>query len=80
MREFGFQQMINSTTLSTPGVDVSPHLFRASAASTAAMHGGGNPYLAAALLDHVDPTVTNDHHNRASSASAAMSLRDVIRN
>jgi integrase len=79
MRKSVFQQMIKSTTLSTVGVDVSPHLFRTAAASTAAIHGGENPYLAVALLHHVDPAVTNDRYNRASSASAAKSLRDVIR-
>jgi integrase len=79
MRKSGVQQMIRSTTWSTLGVDVSPHLFRVSAASTAAIHGGENPYLATALLHHVDPAVTNDHYNRASSLSAGKSLREVIR-
>jgi integrase len=80
MRKSGFQQMIKSTTLSTLGVDLSPHLFRVSAASTAAILGGENPHLASALLHHVGPAVTNDHYNRASSASAATSFRDVIKN
>jgi hypothetical protein len=79
MRKSGVQQMIKSTTWSTLGVDVSPHLFRVSAASTAAMHGGENPYLATALLHHVGPAVTNDHYNRASSLSAGKNLREVIR-
>jgi site-specific recombinase XerD len=79
MRKSGFQQMIKSTTLSTLGVDVSPHLFRVSAASTAAIYGGENPHLASAVLHHVDPAVTNDHYNRASSLSAGKSLREVLR-
>jgi hypothetical protein len=65
--------------LSTLGVDVSPHLFRVSAASTAAIYGGENPHLASAVLHHVDPAVTNDHYNRASSLSAGKSLREVLR-
>jgi site-specific recombinase XerD len=76
----GVERAIKSTTLSTVGVEVSPHLFRASAASSAAINGRGNPHLATALLHHVDPTVTNEHYNRASSFSAAQSLRETIKN
>jgi site-specific recombinase XerD len=38
----GIESTIKITTLSTAGVDVSPHLFRTSAASTAATRGGAN--------------------------------------
>ena len=68
-----------ATTLATVGVDVSPHLFRTSAASTAATRGGDNPYLASALLHHTHPSVTNAHYNRATSLSAAESLRQIVR-
>jgi integrase len=61
------------------GVDVSPHLFRTSGASTAATYGGENPYLASALLHHTHPSVTNAHYNRATSLSAAESLRQIVR-
>jgi integrase len=71
--------VIKATTVSTVGVDVSPHLFRTSGASTAATHGGDNPHLASALLHHTHPSVTNAHYNRASSLSAADSLRQIIR-
>jgi integrase len=71
--------VIGMTTLATVGVEMSPHLFRTSGASTAATHGGDNPYLASALLHHSDPTVTNAHYNRATSLSAAESLRQIIR-
>ena len=71
--------MIKATTLSTVGVDVSPHLFRTSAASTAATRGGDNPHLGSALLNHTHSSVTNAHYNRASSLSAAESLRQIIR-
>ncbi len=75
----GVERVIKSTTLSTVGVDVSPHLFRTAAASTAAMHCGENLNLGAAVLHQTGPTITNERYNRASSASAAKSLRDVIR-
>src|SRR5262245_17499728 len=41
--------LISKVTLQTVGVDVSPHLFRTAGATTAAMYGGDNPYLASAL-------------------------------
>jgi integrase len=74
----GIEFTIKTTTLSTVGVDVSPHLFRTSAASTAATRASANPYLATALLHHTDPAVTDKHYNRASSLTAASSLRDVM--
>jgi site-specific recombinase XerD len=76
----GIEMTIKATTLSTVGVDVSPHLFRTSAATTAAARGGANPHLASALLHHTDAMVTNEHYNRASSLSAADSLREIIQN
>jgi site-specific recombinase XerD len=80
MRKSGVHQMIKSTTLLTVGVDVCPHMFRTAAASTAAMHGGANLHLGSAVLNHIDPRVTVEHYNRASTASAGKSFRDVIRN
>ena len=71
--------VIRMTTLSTVGVAVSPHLFRTSGASTAAILGGENPYLASALLHHTHPSVTNAHYNRATSLSAAESFRQIVR-
>ena len=71
--------MIKTTTLAAVGIAMSPHLFRTSAASTAAANGGENPYLASALLHHTHPSVTNDHYNRATSLSAAESLRHIVR-
>jgi integrase len=71
--------VIKATTLATVGVDVSPHLFRTSAASTAATHGGRNPHLASALLHHTHPNVTNEHYNRATSLSAAENFRQIVR-
>jgi integrase len=70
--------LISRITLETLGVDVSPHLFRAAAASTAAAYGGKTPHLASALLNHTDPRVTEEHYNRASSVSASTIYADII--
>lgn len=56
--------VIRKTTLSRVGVPVSPHLFRTSAASSAAVHGGDNPHLASGVLHHTHPRFTNEHYNR----------------
>jgi hypothetical protein len=45
MQGSGFRHMIKSTTLSTVGVALSPHMFRTCAASTAAMHGENPCFL-----------------------------------
>jgi len=71
--------IISSTTLATVGVAISPHLFRSCAASSAALYGGSNPYLASALLHHSDPELTNAHYNRATSFSAAEDFRQIVR-
>src|SRR5262249_49045214 len=70
--------IISRTTLATLGVDVSPHLFRTSAGSTAAMHAGQTPHLASALLHHTDPAVTEEHYNRASITTAATAYANGI--
>jgi integrase len=62
--------LVSKITRETIGIAVSPHLFRAAAASTAAVYADNNPYLASALLQHTDPRVTEEHYNRASSMSA----------
>jgi site-specific recombinase XerD len=72
-------RVIKMSTLSTVGVDVSPHLFRTSAASAAAVYGGDNPYLGSAVLHHADPRVTLEHYNRATSLTAAESFRQIVR-
>ncbi len=73
------ESVVKTTTLSTVGIDVSPHLFRAAGASTVATRSSGNPHLASALLHHTHPSVTNAHYNRATSLSAAESLRQIVR-
>ena len=72
-------RVISKTTLATVGIDVSPHLFRTAAASTAAVYAGNTPHLASALLHHTDPAVTEKHYNRASSLSAAQAYAALIR-
>jgi hypothetical protein len=71
------ERVIKQTTLATVGIDVSPHLFRTSAASTAAVHAGDQPRLGSALLHHFDPTVTEDSYNWATNLSAAQKLADL---
>ncbi len=72
-------RVIRTTTLLRVRVPVSPHLFRTSAASSAAVHGGDNPHLASAVLHHTHPNFTNEHYNRASCLSAAESFRQIVR-
>jgi site-specific recombinase XerD len=72
-------RLIAMTTLSTVGVKLSPHLFRTSAASAAAVYAGEHPFLGSAVLHNADPNVTQEHYNRATSLSAAESFRKVIR-
>jgi site-specific recombinase XerD len=68
--------LISKLTLQTLGVDISPHLFRTSAASTAATYGGATPHLANALLNHSDPRITQEHYNRTTSATGQSLRRD----
>jgi integrase len=70
--------LISKITLETIGVDVSPHLFRTAAASTAAAYGGNAPHLASALLNHTDPRLTEEHYNRASTMSAAAAYARIV--
>jgi integrase len=72
------ERAITAATLATVGVGVTPHLFRTSAASTAATRAGDNPHLGSALLHHINRGVTNRHYNRALSLSAVVSLYEVM--
>ena len=74
----GVAKALSATTLATVGVDVSAHLFRSAAATTAAIYGGSTRNLASALLHHTDPKVTNNHYNRATSAKAGKLFRSII--
>jgi integrase len=70
--------LISKITLETIGVDVSPHLFRTAAASTAAVYGGNTPHLASAVLNHTDPRVTEEHYNRATRIGAGRIYAEII--
>src|SRR5262249_9592319 len=52
--------LISRLTRETLGVDVSPHLFRTAASTTAATFGSEFPHLASAVLNHDDPRVTEE--------------------
>ena len=71
--------LVSKITFEALGVDVSPHLFRTAAASTAATYGGSQPHLARALLNHTDPRITEEHYNRATSMSAAETYAEIVR-
>lgn len=72
------ERLITETTRMTIGVAVNPHRFRASAATSAALHSPQSPHLGSALLQHSDPRVTQEHYVRASSLSAAQAFTDLI--
>jgi len=63
--------LISKITVRTLGVDVSPHLFRTAAASTAAVKLPGFPYLASALLSQADSRIADEHYKRTTSLNAA---------
>jgi integrase len=71
--------LISKITFETLGVDVSPHLFRTAAATTAALYGGDNPHLASAVLNHSDSQVTYNHYIRSSTIGAVQKLADILR-
>jgi len=78
MSDDGVRHAIKATTKSTIGIDVCPHMFRTSGASTAAIHGGTNPHLGSALLNHSDPRVTEKHYNFATALSAGQAFTEVL--
>jgi hypothetical protein len=60
-------------------VDVSAHLFRTTAATTAALYGPDVPHLASAVLGHCDPRVTEEHYIRATTVNAAKEYAAILR-
>ncbi len=70
---------ITETTRLALGVAVSPHLFRTCAATAIYTHAGDNPNLASGVLQHIDPTVTEEHYNRATSISAARQYAEIMK-
>ena len=78
MSVWGMKETITQTTRRTLGVSVNPHLFRACAATAAALHASAYPYLASALLQHTDTVVTETHYNRASSLQASLCYQAIL--
>jgi integrase len=74
----GCERIITETTRKMLGVPISPHLFRACAASMAYLHAGDQPYLAAGILQHTDPSVTESHYNRAKGASFGRAFSELV--
>ena len=70
--------LISKITFQTLGVDVSPHLFRTAAASTAAIKLPQFPYLSSALLGHSDPRVTDEDYKRMTSLSAGKIYAELV--
>lgn len=72
------ERSITEAARSELGIALNPHLFRACAASTLYRYAGQTPGLAAALLQHSDPRVTERHYNRARTASFAIEFGKMI--
>src|SRR5215471_2300115 len=70
--------LISKITKQTLGIDVSPHLFRMAASTTAAVYGTSSPHLASAVMGHRDKRITEEHYNRARSLHAGAILADII--
>ena len=73
------ERAISETTRSTIGIGLSPHLFRAAAASTAAIYSGDDPYLGTAVVHHAHSEVAEKHYNYASGLSAASAYQEIVR-
>lgn len=70
--------LISKVTLRTLGVDVSPHLFRTAAASTAAVKLPQFAHPSSALLAQADPRIADDHYKRTTSLIAGKVYADLI--
>ena len=71
--------LISKITRETVGVDVSPHLFRTAAASTAAIYGGRHPNLASGLLNHRDRRIVDEHYDRSMGLTAGEEYSRIAR-
>jgi integrase len=74
----GIARIVSATTRTLLGVDVSPHLFRMAAASTAAIYDGANPNLGPAILHHRDKRTTDEHYQRHSSLNAVQEYSSIL--
>lgn len=71
MAQCSVGETITETTRATLGVPINPHMFRAAAVTSVAIHAGDKPHVGSALLHHTHPAVTQENYNRASCISAA---------
>lgn len=78
MAQCSVGEVITETTRSTLGVPVNPHMFRASGATTVAIHAGDKPHLGSALLHHSGPRA-QENYNRASGISASKAYGSLTR-
>ena len=76
----GVEKAIRTSTEAALGIAIGPHMFRTSGGTSAAVLAPEQPGLASALLQHVDPRVTEQHYNRATAHGAAEAYADVLRN
>ena len=75
----GVAAVISHVTLSTVGIDISSHMFRTAAATSASLYDGVNLRLGSAVLNHRDQHTTEQHYRIASSHQAGNTLRSAIR-
>ena len=78
MKYCSVEETITTTVYEATAVNVSPHLFRASAVTTAAMLAPEQPGLGSALNNHRDPRITELHYNRVKCIAASMAFSSVI--
>jgi site-specific recombinase XerD len=78
MKYCSVQETITNTVYEAIGVKVSPHLFRASAATTAAVLAPKRPGLGSAINNHRDPRITELHYKRTKCIAASMAFSKVI--
>jgi hypothetical protein len=69
----------NDSPTALTGVAVSPPLVSNIGRLRRGTPSGAGPHLRSALLHHRDKRVTEEHHNRASSLSAANNFGRLIR-
>jgi integrase len=74
----GVQRCITKAAEDLTGIRVSPHLFRACAATTAYVLAPHLSNLPSSLLQHADPSVTQKHYNKAPAAVYAERFRKLV--
>jgi integrase len=79
MPQPGVEAVIRRTTAAALGIEIGAHMFRTAAATTAAVRAPGLPHLGSALLQHVDPRITEEHYNRARAHQAVQAYADVLK-